>query len=78
QLFIPQNIEYLLDNYGNKKLYDNQQINFDMESIKEDNLLKLLEIIHKHKKGLEQEIFINDMSFTGINSKIIDSMTAFP
>jgi len=60
QFFIPQNIEYLFDNYGNKKLYDKQKINFDIESIKEDNLLKLLEIIHKYKKGLEQEILIKN------------------
>jgi len=58
QFFIPENIEYLFKNYGNKKLYDNQKNNFDIETISEINLLNLIEIIHKHKKGLEQEILI--------------------
>ena len=58
QFFIPQNTEYLFENYGNRKLYDNQKINFDMKSINEADLLKLIEIIHKHKKGLEQELLI--------------------
>ena len=58
QFFIPENIEYLFENYGNKKLYDNQKNNFDIETISEINLLNLIEIIHKHKKGLEQEILI--------------------
>jgi len=58
QFFIPENIEYLFKNYGNKKLYDNQKNNFDIETISEIDLLKLIEIIHKHKKGLEQEILI--------------------
>ena len=58
QFFIPENIEYLFENYGNKKLYDNQKNNFDIETISEIDLLKLIEIIHKHKKGLEQEILI--------------------
>jgi hypothetical protein len=65
QFFIPQNIEYIFDNYGNKGLYDKQKINFDTNIISEIDLLKLIEIIHKHKKGLEQEIFINGASFYG-------------
>lgn len=65
QFFIPQNIEYFLDNYGNKKLYNSQKINFNTKNISEIDLLKLIEIIHKHKKGLEQEIFINNVSLCG-------------
>ena len=63
QFFISEKIEYLFENYGNKKLYNNQKINFDLKSINEENLIKLIEIIHKYKKGLEQEVFINDISF---------------
>jgi len=65
QFFIPENIEYLFKNYGNKRLYDNQKINFDTKTISEIDLLKLIKIIHTHKKGLEQEILINNMSFYG-------------
>jgi hypothetical protein len=56
--FIPEDIENLISEYGNKELYDKQKINFDVQSVKEENLVGLIKIIHKHKKGLEQEIFI--------------------
>ncbi|MCL2073002.1 MAG: hypothetical protein FWH18_03710 [Marinilabiliaceae bacterium] len=57
-LFIPENIDYLFENYGNKNLYDNQKIKFDTKNISEIAILKLIKTIHKHKKGLEQEIFV--------------------
>ncbi|GHT59293.1 hypothetical protein AGMMS50239_05600 [Bacteroidia bacterium] len=60
--FIPENIEQLIENYGNKELYDIQKINFDKQTIIEDNLLKLILLIHKYKKGLEQEIFIKQLN----------------
>ena len=63
--FVPDNIEYLFEKHGNKTLYDNQKMNFDKKTIDEIRLLKLIEIIHKYKKGLEQEIFINNTSFYG-------------
>jgi hypothetical protein len=44
---------------GSKNLYNTQKINFDTKSISEIDLLKRIEIIHKHKKGLEQEVLIN-------------------
>jgi hypothetical protein len=58
--FVPENLENYFSEYGNKKLYNKQKINFNIKSIKEDNLLKLIEIIHKYKKGLEQEILIGN------------------
>lgn len=58
--FIPENIENFIFEYGNKNLYDKQKINFDIQSITESELLKLIDIIHKYKKGLEQEIFIDN------------------
>ena len=64
QFFIPENIEYLFENYGNKKLYDYQKSHVDTKAISEIGLLKLIPMIHKHKKGLEQEIFINNRMTT--------------
>ena len=55
--FVPSTIENLIYEYGNKELYDKQKINFDLQAIQEGNLIKLIEIIHKYKKGLEQEIY---------------------
>lgn len=54
--FIPPNIEKLIDQFGVPSLYD-QQIhllkNIDFQSYPE--VKKLIEILNKHRKGLEQE-----------------------
>jgi hypothetical protein len=59
EYFVPENIENMLLKYGNNELYNNQKINFDTENSMEENLLNVIALIHKYKKGLEQEIFIN-------------------
>ena len=56
--FIPENIEYLLRTYGNKLRYDYQKTNFDISLIEEQELLQLIQLIHQHKKGLDQEVLI--------------------
>lgn len=56
--FVPNNIEELIKLNGNRKLYNEQNINFKVELINERDLLKLIETIHKYRKGLEQEILI--------------------
>ncbi len=57
QFFLPPDIEKLLSTKGNRDNYANQTIQFDRTKIKEENIIKLLELIEKYKKGLEQEIF---------------------
>jgi hypothetical protein len=57
--FVPDNIEKLIADFGNKKRYDEQRINFKIKSIQQEKLIHLIEIIHKYRKGLDQEIFIN-------------------
>jgi hypothetical protein len=57
QFFLPPDIEKLLSTKGNRDNYSNQTIQFDRTEIKEENIIKLLELIEKYKKGLEQEIF---------------------
>ena len=54
--FIPDNIEYFIQEYGNKKRYDNQKNNFG--KIDEDKLTDLIKLIHQYKKGVDQEVFI--------------------
>ena len=56
--FVPENIDNLISNNGNKKRYDDQKINFAIQSITEEKLSKLINIIHKYRKGLDQEILI--------------------
>jgi hypothetical protein len=56
--FVPENIENLIFKYGNQDLYDIQKIKFDLQSINEEYLIKLIAVIHKCKKGLEQEILM--------------------
>lgn len=58
--FIPANIDNSIKKSGSKKRYDEQKINFDIGKIKEEDLLQLLDSIYRHKKGLDQEIFINE------------------
>jgi hypothetical protein len=56
--FVPENLEQIFEIYGNKELYDNQKNNFDKENLTEENLKNVISLLHKFKKGLEQEIFI--------------------
>jgi hypothetical protein len=56
--FVPKNIDKLIGDHGNKQRYDEQKINFEVKSIQEDNLLQLIDTIHKYRKGLDQEILI--------------------
>jgi DNA-binding transcriptional regulator/RsmH inhibitor MraZ len=58
RFYIPQNIETLIQTFGNLGLYNKQKINFDVSSITEQNLINLIEVIHKYKRGLEQEALI--------------------
>lgn len=58
EFFTPNNIDNLIENSGNKKRYDEQKINFDISKINEENLMQLVNLIHKYKKGLDQEIYI--------------------
>ena len=56
--FIPENIKSVLRKYGNRERFDNQKINFKIESIQESKILDLIEIIKLEKKGLDQEYYI--------------------
>lgn len=56
--FVPDNIDELIQEFGNKKRYDEQKINFAVKTISETKLLKLIETIHLRRKGLDQEILI--------------------
>jgi len=58
--FVPENIEKLVADFGNRNRYNEQKTNFDLKSIREEELLHLLKIIHKYRKGLDQEILINE------------------
>ena len=56
--FIPDNIRDSIRNYGNRQRYNLQKLNFDKDKITETELIKLLNILHTEKKGLDQEYFI--------------------
>lgn len=56
--FIPENIKSVLIKNGNRERFDNQKINFQIESIEESKILDLIEIIKTEKKGLDQEYYI--------------------
>lgn len=54
--FIPGNIGELIARYGNPKLYDKQKL--AAAAITEQNIAALIDLIHLHKKGLEQEALL--------------------
>lgn len=60
--FVPPNIEELIINHGNRSMYNTQKINFDPNLLNEQKLSALIETIHKHRKGLEQEILIKNIN----------------
>ncbi len=57
KFFLPTNIEELLSTKGNRDNYNNQTIQFKANEVNEKDVLILLRLIEKYKKGLEQEIF---------------------
>lgn len=57
--FVPVNIEELFRNFGNAGRYDHQKANFNPEEVKEAGVLKLLKLIHRYKKGVDQEVLID-------------------
>ena len=58
RFFMPEGLEEILEQSGSRKRYNSQKMNFDMTSIAEEELLDLVQLLHKHKKGLDQERFI--------------------
>jgi hypothetical protein len=56
--FIPANIETLLASYGNRNLY-NKQLPHWKNNVGDIELLHLVSLLHRYKKGLEQEVLIN-------------------
>ncbi len=63
--FIPENIKYYIQKYGNKKLYQKQYESTKKLDIKESGLKKLADTIHKCQKTLEQEFFIKGEKIGG-------------
>lgn len=55
--FLPPDIEKLLSTKGNRDNFNKQSIPFDKTQVVEENVLTLIRLIEKYKKGLEQEIF---------------------
>lgn len=59
--FMPANIEKLLSTRGNRDNYTNQTVQFDVQLVDEENVLILLRLIEKYRKGLEQEVLIRQI-----------------
>lgn len=57
KLFVPNDIEKFFELYGNRELFYNQKINFDINS-QDDTVKNIYNLINKYQKGLEQEALI--------------------
>ncbi|GHA34078.1 hypothetical protein GCM10007103_14570 [Salinimicrobium marinum] len=58
RFFIPKGFEELLKISGSRERYNLQKMNFNINSIEEKDLLVLIDLLHKYKKGLDQESLI--------------------
>ncbi|KAA8483126.1 hypothetical protein BDE36_3754 [Arcticibacter tournemirensis] len=58
KFFIPNDIESLIARFGNRKLYDRQKKSFHASEVDERGILELSQLLHRYKKGLEQEVLI--------------------
>lgn len=59
QFFIPRDIEKMIKARGSSRNYDTQIYRQpDIEKLNDEGLMRLINLIHKHKKGLEQEYLI--------------------
>jgi len=56
--FIPKNIKKVLTENGNRERYNLQKPNFNTTELTELELIALVNLINKTKKGLDQEFFI--------------------
>ncbi|WP_291275312.1 hypothetical protein [Flavobacterium sp.] len=60
--FIPDKIEYYIEKYGSLNIYNTQiHLRPNREMVIDENVDMLLKVIDVCKKGLEQEIFINNL-----------------
>ncbi len=60
--FIPPHTETYLAKYGNRALYNKQLARAaDISLFSETGIVQLMELIHRNKKVLEQEVFIGDI-----------------
>lgn len=60
RLFVPENIEDLLTQYGSRSLYDQQYQQTKRLVSDEDPIVNhLIQLLHTQQKGLEQEILIS-------------------
>jgi hypothetical protein len=54
--YVPPHIDTLIATYGNTHLYNQQQLTHT--NITDPALQELIALLHLHKKGLEQEVFL--------------------
>ena len=58
-MLIPDDIEKYIEQYGSRELYDKHYSRCKNLNSKNEDIQNLLDCIHKHRKGCEQEVFIN-------------------
>jgi hypothetical protein len=59
---VPGNVEALLTNFGNRILYNKQLDRAPAVDDQESGIVDLMNLFHKYKKVLEQEVFIRSSS----------------
>lgn len=59
EFFIPADVENRLKD-GSSQLYDNQYLRYKTMSVSDERLIPLVDMIHKYRRGYEQEGYIKE------------------
>lgn len=59
EFFIPADVENRLKD-GSSQLYDNQYLRYKTMSVSDERLIPLVDMIHKYRRGYEQEGYIRE------------------
>ena len=61
EFFLPQNVDYFIEKYGSKKLFEHQINKYKNLTVEDEKLQALIVFIDAKQKVLEQEFFIKEI-----------------
>lgn len=61
EFFLPKNLEYYIEEYGSKELFEKQINKYKNLKVKDEKLQALINFINEKQKVLEQEFFIKEI-----------------
>ncbi|MDR0896025.1 MAG: hypothetical protein LBN06_12150 [Prevotellaceae bacterium] len=62
EFFIPADIEARIRDKGNRSLYQNQYLRYEKMDVADERVKPLVEMIHRYRRGYEQEGYIHELA----------------